>query len=173
MSNFVSIKFIQEYDKVVYYSVVLNGDENEQSVFEAFVQKYGGIEGDKLNHILSWVREIGDVYGAQAYLFRAENNAEALPPKGVNREPCYIENDTNTANPLRLYCHRLNEHVVILFGGGVKTADAVQDCTNVRIPFILANKLSKVIDESIREGEIELKDDQMDILYDTEYRLYY
>lgn len=173
MSNFASIKFIQEYNKVLYYSVVLNGDEDQQSVFEAFVHTYGGIERDKLNHILSWVREIGDVHGAQSHLFRAENNAEALPPQGVKREPCYIENDIATANPLRLYCHRLNEHIVILFGGGVKTADAVQNCTNVRMPFILANKLSIEIDKSIRAGEIKIEDDQMDILYDTEYRLYY
>lgn len=173
MSNFVSIKFIKAYREVVYYSVVMNGEENEESLFEAFIKKYEGIEGTKLNHILSWVREIGDVYGAQADLFRWENNAEALPPPGIDRAPCYIENERETSNALRLYCHRLNEHVVVLFGGAVKTANAVQDCANVRMPFTLANKLSKLIDKSILEGEIEWEDDRRDILYEEEYCLYY
>lgn len=173
MPNFVSIKFIEEYREVVYYSVVVNGEEHEQSLFEAFLQKYGNEEKTKLNHILSWIREIGNVHGAQPNFFREENHAEALPPYGIHRNPSYIENDIESANPLRLYCHRLNAHVVVLFGGGVKTANAAQDCANVRMPFILANKLSKLIDKSIQEREIEWDEDGKDISYEEEYKLYY
>jgi len=173
MSNFASIKYIKSYAKVTYYSVVINGEEEEKSLFELFVDRYTTEEKAKLNHILSWIKEIGDKYGAMDYLFRDENNASALPPSGVDREPTYIEEDINAANPLRLYCHRLNEYVVILFGGGVKTADAVQDCANIRIPFYLANKLTKLIDKNILEKEIEWDDERKDILYDEEYKLYY
>ncbi|MBP3944115.1 hypothetical protein J5U18_11225 [Sphingobacteriaceae bacterium WQ 2009] len=173
MSNFVTIKFVKAYREVVYYSVVVNGGEEDESLFEAFIQKYGITEKGKLNHILSWIREIGQIHGAQSYLFRAENDAEALPPLGVNRDPCYIENDKEISNPLRLYCHILNEHVVVLFGGGVKTAKTVQECANVRMPFYLANKLSKLIDKSIQKGEIDWDDDCRDILYEKEYILFY
>lgn len=173
MSNFVSIKRIQKYREVIYYSVVVDGEEDEESLFETFVQKYGNEEKTKLNHILSWIREIGNIHGAQPNFFREENHAVALPPQGMHRDPSYIENDIESANPLRLYCHRLNGHVVVLFGGGVKTADAAQDCANVSMPFILANKLSKLIDKSIQEGEIEWDHDRRDILHDMEYKLYY
>ncbi|NQD70183.1 hypothetical protein HP439_05550 [Sphingobacterium shayense] len=173
MSNFATIKFIQKYKKVVYYSVVENGDEDDSSIFELFLQKFGVEERNKLNHVLSWIREIGNKYGAQSHLFRNENNAAALPPRGVTREPSYIENEEEKANPLRLYCHRLNEHVVILFGGGIKTAPKVQNCDNVRMPFILANKLSKMIDENIRSGEIGWTDDYYDIAYEDSFKLYY
>lgn len=173
MPNFVSIKPIEKYREVIYYSVVMDGEEDEESLFEAFMQKYGNEERNKLNHILSWIREIGDKHGAQPNFFREENYAAALPPQGIHRDPSYIENDIESANPLRLYCHRLNTHVVVLFGGGIKTADAVQDCANVRMPFTLANKLSKLIDKSIQEGEIEWDEEGKDILYEEEYRLYY
>lgn len=173
MSNFASIKYIQSYDKVTYYSIVIDGGEEEESLFELFVDQYTEEEKEKLNHILSWIKEIGNKYGALDHLFRDENNASALPPRGIDREPTYIEMDSNTANPLRLYCHRLNAHVVFLFGGGVKTTDVVQHCPNVRMPFHLANKLAKLIDQNIIEKEIEWEDDRKDILYDREYKLYY
>lgn len=173
MSNFASIKFINEFDKVTYYSLVINGEEDEESLFEAFIKKFTPIEIEKLNHILSWLREIGDKYGAQRSLFREENYASALPPSGINKKPTYTEDDVTTGNPLRLYCHRLNDHVVLLFNGGIKTAAAVQDCANVRMPFILANKLSKLVDDRIRDGDIEWEDDLMDIKFEENYKLYY
>lgn len=173
MSNFASIKYIKSYAKVTYYSIVINGEEEEKSLFELFVDRYTTEEKAKLNHILSWIKDIGEKYGALHYLFREENDASALPPSGLDREPTYMEEDINVANPLRLYCHRLNEYVVILFGGGVKTADVVQDCANVRMAFHLANKLTKLIDKNILDKEIEWDDEGKDILYDEEYKLYY
>ena len=37
MSNFATIKYIQSYAKVTYYSIVINGEEDEESLFELFV----------------------------------------------------------------------------------------------------------------------------------------
>jgi len=173
MSNFASIKFISEYDKVVYYSVVINGDENEKSIFELFVENFTISEAKKLNHILSWIKEIGSKYGAYPELFRDERHATALPPNGKKRKPSYIEHNASSSNPLRLYCHRLNTQVVILFDGGIKTTAKAQDCPNVRTPFAMANILALKIDEAFKSGEIEWTDELDEILYEEAYKLYF
>lgn len=78
----------------------------------------------KLNHVLEWIKTIGDKYGAQHHFFRSEASiadASALPPIGKDREPCFTEFGKNKANNLRLYCLRANERVVFLFNGDLKT----------------------------------------------------
>lgn len=171
MNNFVCIKFIKEYNKVVYYSTVINGNEDQVSMYERFISKHSILNKEKLIHILTWLKEIGNRYGALPHLFRHEKEAAALPPPGVNREPCYIEEDNTASNNLRLYCHRLNEHVVILFDGNVKTTDQAQDCPQVATHFNFANTLALVIDNALREGDIEWDDDYMDIIYEQNLKI--
>lgn len=173
MPNFVSIKFISSFRKVTYYSVVLDGDETEQSLFEQFIEDFTLLEKEKLNHILSWIREMGDKYGAQSTNFRDEQKAKAIPPKGTKRRPTYIVDGEEQVNNLRLYCHRLNEQVVFLFNGHIKTAKKAQDCQNVKPCFDLANVLAEKIDNAIRNGEIEWAEDFDDILYEEDYKLYF
>lgn len=173
MPKFASIKFIREYEKVVFYSVVIDGEEHEKSIFERFVEEFTISEKKKLNHILSWIKEIGTKYGAYPEFFRDERHATALPPNSKNRKPSYIEHNTISSNPLRLYCHRLNNQVVILFDGGIKTTAKAQDCPNVKTPFALANMLALKIDEAFRSGEIEWTSEQDEILYEEAYKLYF
>ena len=56
--------------------------------------------------------------GALKVFFRFENAAQAIPPCGTYKvEDIYI----NYANfPLRLYCLRISETLVVLFNGGEK-----------------------------------------------------
>jgi len=171
MDSFVCIKFIKEYNKVVYYSIVVNGDEDHASIFEGFIDKQSVVNKEKLNHILTWLKEIGNRYGALPHFFRHEKGATALPPPGVNREPCYIEEDHTASNNLRLYCHRLNEHVVILFDGDVKTTDQAQDCPQVATHFNFANTLALAIDNALKEGDIEWDDAYMDIVYEQNLKI--
>ena len=44
---------------------------------------------EKLNHVLEWIKTIGNKYGALPHLFRPEGetaDASALPPKGKDRK---------------------------------------------------------------------------------------
>lgn len=173
MTNFASIKFIHAYEKVTYYSIVVNEEEGSKSLFEDFIEQFSLAEVEKLNHILFWIRQIGDKYGAQNHLFREENFEAALPPNGIMRQPVYKIDGRETSNPLRLYCLRLNEAVVVLFGGGIKTAAKAQECENVSNHFFLANKLSKLFDESMKNGDIEWEVDHSDILFEQNFKLYY
>ena len=174
MNNFAHIKPLFKYDKVAYYSVILNG--NELTLYQEFVKEQEVNSKDKLYHILKWLQVIGKKYGAQKRLFRNEAHiadTSALPPKGKDREPHFTENGKKKNNTLRLYCLRANEHVVFLFSGGIKTTQYPQDCPNVRTHFLLANQLTKAIDEAFKNKDIIWNDDCTLIDCDTNFKLYY
>lgn len=174
MDKFAIIKPIFKYRKVAYYSVSLEG--NERSIYEEFVEKHTRLNKKKLYHIVKWIKEIGEKYGAQNRFFRNEANfsdTSALPPHGVKREPTYIEFGKPTANNLRLYTFKLNAKVVFLYSGDVKTKQKAQDCSNVRSHFLLANQLTKAIEYAIKEKDIVWMDDYTEIECNDDFKLYY
>ncbi len=174
MNNFAHIRPLVKYNKVAYYSVVLG--DNEETLFEKFVKQHEGVNKNKLQHILKWLQVIGKKYGAQNRFFRNEAltaDASALPPVGKDRKPYYIENGKKKNNALRLYCLRASEGVVFLFSGDIKTANHAQDCPNVKSHFLLANRLTKAIDQAFRDKDIIWNEDCTLIECDEEYKLYY
>lgn len=177
MNTFVRIELVERYDFVNYYSVAL--EDADENLFQKFVAKHAAENTTKLNHIMAWLDKIGNEAGAERSLFRPESSTAetyALPPHGKGLEPVYIEYDDETGeeltspNPLRLYCFRANEHVVILFSGDVKTANTAQDCPNVRNHFQQANALSKCLDEHFRD-KIVWKGDYTDIVFEEDIKL--
>jgi len=180
VNTFAKLKHISSYRKVEYYSVCLEEDwDDDLSLFELFIRKHERDNFSKLEHIMHWIVEIGDNIGAKRFYFRSEAetaDASALPPKGKDREPTYIEfneeteSDENVPNDLRLYCFRASETVVFLFNGDIKTAEKPQDCDNVKPHFRLANRITAVL-------EIEFNDtivwnvDQTDIEFEEDLEL--
>ena len=95
---------------------------------------------------------IGNKYGAkQAFFNRQENKAVALPPKGT-----FAEVKIQSNFPFRLYCYRINENIVILFNGGLKTAQKVADCPDLSMKFRDAQIFVKAIEEGFYEKFIEV-----------------
>ena len=180
MNGIVRLKHITDYQKVCYYSVVLDKEdepiETADSLFEKFVTIHTAENLEKLNHILSWLAEIGNKYGAQNNYFRDEQyqgEAMGLPPYAMGRPPVYTEDGETTPNNLRLYCHRLNSNVVILFDGAIKTQDKAHECPNVKEHFLLANRLTNIIDQAFRDKEILWNHNDTDIDYHEDLILYY
>jgi len=174
MNNFVQIKRVAKYDKVSYYSVTINAEPS--SLFEQFIATNTAINKQKLYHILDWIEVIGINHGAKVHLFRPESylsDTSALPPTGKEREPTYIEDGQTESNNLRLYCFRLNENVVVLYNGDLKTADKAQDCPNVKPHFLLANKITKALENSIKERVINWNEDCTDIIFDSDLEIAY
>lgn len=172
MNTFAHIKPLFRYKKVAYYSIVV-GYEND-SLYEQFVKKQTLENREKLIHIQTWLRTIGNKYGAQKHLFRNEAkgaDTSALPPKGKNRVPTYIENGKTKRNSLRLYTFRASEKVVFLFGGDLKTKNKAQECTNVKDHFNLANQITKAIDSAFKDKEIRWSQDYKTILVDKDFEL--
>ncbi|QXP69200.1 hypothetical protein H0I29_11210 [Polaribacter sp. R2A056_3_33] len=174
MDNFAQIKPLFKYKTVAYYSVCLG--DNEKTLYQEFVEKHTFENKNKLYHIQKWLKIIGEKYGAQNRFFRNEaKNADtsALPPIGTDRKPYYVEYGKKKANNLRLYCLRANSNVVFLFSGDIKTKQKAQDCPNVKSHFILANNLTKAIDNAFREKEIIWNENCTLISCSEEFILYY
>lgn len=172
MSIFVRIKSVATYKKVVYYSVVLTDSMDEEileteteSLFEDFLKRHQTDNQKKLIHILSWMKEIGENRGALNDDFRHEKKASALPPKGQNRKPVFVNKGKNDINDLRLYCFPMNESVVFLFNGGIKTTKKAQECPNVSDHFKIANKLVSCIDDLFASGELSWNNEFSDIKF--------
>lgn len=70
-------------------------------------------------------KKIANETGALEDYFRFENTAQALPPSGRYK----IGELTIDYGrfPLRLYCLRISDQLVVLFNGGEKTAGTAQD----------------------------------------------
>ena len=164
MNTFALIEELdQSFSLVTYYTIrfVYDDEQDELSEFEKFVTKH---ENDKLIYqeyqdIMSWVMEIGDEKGAQSRFFtRNENKAQALPPKKGDLLPreksLYVKQQHN----LRLYCLRINENIVFLFNGAVKTPGRItaQECRQVRLYFQMANTLAAKIDEALGDNAINV-----------------
>lgn len=164
---------VQKFNKVHYYTIHVEGEDN--ALFEQFVARHGTENRDKLNHVLAWMKRIGIKYGAKEQNFRAEAAASALPPKGRNREPHYIpahlDTDEAHVNDIRLYCFRANERVVFLFDGDIKQARTPQECPNVARHFKLANTLSRALDRALIEREIQWNEDATDLIIPDGYTL--
>lgn len=177
MNNFAELIFVEQYRKVTYYSVAVNDGD---ALYNQFIEKHTTENTNKLNHILAWLEKIGNKVGAYEHYFRNEaetGDARALPPKGKDREPVYIEfsevanNDENTPNNLRLYCFRASESVVFLFNGDLKTAEKAQDCKNVREHFKIANTIAKLLDQAFMNKDIQWNEDWTDIIVDDDFKL--
>ena len=77
-----------------------------------------------------------------------------------------IGNNYGAIKNLRLYCLVLNEHVVFLFNGGIKTTNNAKDCPNVGPHIKRANRIAKKIDELLKQNELTWNFDHTDIKFD-------
>lgn len=110
----------------------------------------------QFQEILKWTSLIENEYEAKTKYFRHEENADALPPKWHYFQ---TEPDDYTDYGLRLYCIRLSDNIVILLNGDRKTAQKVNDCSNCKPHFRMANRISIAINNAILNRDIALKTD--------------
>lgn len=106
---------------------------------------------------------IGNKYGATDDFFdRAENKAQALPPKPKQ----LVEEIKDLGNnfPLRLYCYRITEKIVVLFNGGIKNAHSAQESENLSMKFYEAQTFVKKIEDALQSGMIEQSVDERYLL---------
>ena len=98
-------------------------------------------------------KKIGNDKGALEDFFRFENTAQALPPSGKHKVGELTINYGNF--PLRLYCLRISDSLVVLFNGGEKTNRRAQG-GNTSMVFVEANQFAKRILEALRTNEIHI-----------------
>ena len=101
---------------------------------------------------------IGNRYGATNDFFdRIVNSAQELPPKPKQ----WVEEikDLGINFPLRLFCYRITDNIVILFNGGIKESQATQESKNLSMKFYEAQTFVKKIEEAMQSKIIEISDD--------------
>ena len=119
-----------QFKKVRYFSICFKG--NDVNEFFDFMNRMEDIDevAEDLSNLLVWIEEIGENFGAiKDRFFRNESitaDVQALPPSKKKMEVYEIP-----VEDLRLYCMVLNENVVFLFNGGIKTTDNAKECPNV------------------------------------------
>ena len=149
MSNtsFYTLYKLKQWEKVTFYTVLEENDNKQLLWFYHFLEKIN--EEDK-RAIKSLIKKMGTRFGAKEYFFRHEGEAHALPSTKVH----FVE----LHNDLRLYCLRVNEHAVVLFGGGYKDARSAQD-SRISYEFYLANTMARKIRKAMKTNEIRLTPD--------------
>jgi hypothetical protein len=114
---------------------------------------------EKLEELTTFLLDkIADQVGAREFFFRSENYAQALPPSGkhvINPNTAQAITINYSNFPLRLYCLRISDQLVVLFNGGEKTSQTAQG-GNTAGAFREANNFAKRIVEAIKDKEITI-----------------
>ena len=145
------------------YSLTPVGEST--SLFIEFRDRIALEHPEKLTHILSCLEQLGK-RGALISLLRNEQSGSellAIPKKNYKTPPTYQKDGLPSKNMLRLYCHRLNENVLFVFSGGLKTTNDPLKCPNVKQHFLNGQDFCNAIDRAIQENEIYWIDDYTDI----------
>ena len=157
MKNFVLEIFDDEFALVTYYTV--RWDELKESETNKFVLRFASSEELRpfYQQIAALLVDMGERKGARKHYFsRHEDLASALPPKGTF-ETNGIEINFY-GNPLRLYCTRLNDNIVVLFNGGLKTARTAQASEDLARKFREAQHFARTIWEAVQDKTILIKE---------------
>ena len=88
---------------------------------------------------------------------RTKNKAQALPPKPKRWIPEIYEIVIHF--PLRLYCYRISETIVVLFNGGIKDQRTDQESDDIRLKFYEAQQFAQRISQALHDGTIIISSD--------------
>jgi hypothetical protein len=157
MNNFALEIWDDDATLVTFYTV---RNENDQlSETDKFITKFKDHPDykEKLQEIIALLLDaMGEETGAhKAYFSRNENHASALPPSSVRVETIHLR---YPEFPLRLYCYRKSDHLVILFNGDVKNVAKVKDDPRLFALFNQANNYVKRIEDAFKDGLLQIDD---------------
>lgn len=147
---------LQIFNKVRFYSLRKENENDTEA--EKFFSRFSDSENkSELDLIVALIKSMGNSSGAQERFFRSEREGQAIPSR---KAITFIEPDYDESGfSLRLYCLRINDRIVILGNGGIKTSQTYQDSPDCRPHAELIQRFIKSFDQAVRDGEIILNDD--------------
>lgn len=150
MSTFELEIWNDELDYCTFYSIKCAGKtENEADIFFMRFEDETNPHYENAIIILNMlIDSIGNKYGAIDVFFdRHKNEANALPPK---RKKTLPELQVLKLHfPLRLYCYRVTNSIVIIFNGGIKDSRTDQESPDLSMKFFEAQTYAKKIKSAI------------------------
>lgn len=164
MNTFALDIWYDEGSICTFYTVRLISDDDDlpsetDIFFDTYTVKENPLEQEAFQLFRLITESIGNRYGAIDDFFdRIENKAQALPPKPKS----WIEEikEIGFNFPLRLFCYRVSNQIVILFNGGVKETNIVQESKNLSIKFYEAQTFVKKIEEALKTKMIDISIDK-------------
>lgn len=167
MNTFALEVWDDEASKCTFYTV--RWEDAKVNETDKFFTRYNAIAEQKqyVQQLLSFVLDsIGEDHGAIDALFnRFENEVTGLPNKGKVQVGEIVFLFPNF--PLRLYALRINNRsdLVVLFNGGIKSAQTNQTSRDLNIKWMEACRFAKRIDEALRDKEIIIDNKRRKILF--------
>jgi hypothetical protein len=157
MNSFALEIWDDESTLVTFYTV--RNEKSAISETEKFFRRYhkDPLFVEAVQKLVSLLLDVmGEEQGAHpAFFQRVENRAEALPPsKAKVHDISFLYPEF----PLRLFCYRKSEKLVILFNGAPKTAPSNQQSEDLVVPFRQANDFTRRIEEAFRDGLLQTDD---------------
>lgn len=152
MPTFVLEVWDDEGCKATLYTIRKFGAEDSET--DKFFLRFENDPAYKENaqQLVSFILSvICDAQGAREHFFRFETQASALPPKPSQVRGLAFDFEEF---PLRLYCLRISDELVVLMNGGIKTSSKAQDSPDIRARFSEANRFAKAIDRALKEKSI-------------------
>lgn len=156
MNSFALEIWDDEGAQCTFYSVRQDGDARTET--DKFFERYEDEDhplykaAQELLNLV--VNSIGDKYGAKdIFINRSKNRGYALPPKPSQR--IKEIRDLGVNFPLRLYCYRVNEQLLILFNGGAKESQSDQESKELRTKFYEIQSWIQRIEDDMAEGLIQ------------------
>tara|TARA_R110000868_G_scaffold123126_3_gene326275 strand:- start:1198 stop:1683 length:486 start_codon:yes stop_codon:yes gene_type:complete len=143
------------------YSVLL--DDEQKNLYQVFLEENLISFRSEVIDINGRLKTIGQL-GAREGFFKLK---EGVPGDGVCA--LYDEDESN----LRLYCIRYGNDIVILGGGGEKPKEisALQESPKLTTENDTMRKLSKAIQEKIKEREIKFSADRLSFEGELEFEI--
>lgn len=112
MKRYFEIISYLDFDKTHFYTIYESGQGHNETDAFFFRFKDDPKYQKDIETIKYWIQRIGEEFGALERHFRPEASASAIPI---------------AVSKLRLYCYRINEQIVILGNGGVKSSQSTQE----------------------------------------------
>ena len=144
------IELVEEYDKVNFYSILMDGKELTE--LESFFEKFPiGCEYDEdIDVIIAWMDKIAETGALERY-FRPEGRYG----DGVGVIPIDV------GNKVRLYCLRLSDKILVFGNGGVKDTAKWQESEELAPYVKLLIDTSRFISSRLSDGSLVLIDKEI------------
>lgn len=144
------IELVEEYDKVNFYSIHMDGKELTE--LESFFEKFPiGCEYDEeIDVIIAWMDKIAETGALERY-FRPEGRYG----DGVGVIPIDV------GNKVRLYCLRLSDKILVFGNGGIKDTAKWQESEELAPYVKLLIDTSRFISSRMNDGSLVLVDKEI------------
>jgi hypothetical protein len=159
LKRWLQIETFITFSKVKFFTVRFEDEEVSETdkFFNTFANNALHIE--ELNKMVAFIENLGENLGADQDFFRHERLAQALPPDRKSMHRYHLLEFLKTDRyDFRLYCLRLSNSVVILFNGGLKTANNPENCPNVAPHFRNAQIFCRQIEEKLKDRNFLIVD---------------